>query len=196
MSEKKLFDNSFYLDPMEWSYSRVSSFQQCPMYFYLQYIEENERSENAFAQWGTLMHSIFERYFTGKADLWDLSEIYMSEYDHAVTERFPFRKMEDSYHDRGIEYLDSFEGKIADEKKIISVEERYHSKIGEFAVVGVVDLIAENDNGLVVCDTKCTARDVSSDCVETETLCPIFAVLGKVFRAERSCVLKKVSNFT
>lgn len=45
-------DNSFLLDAMDWSYSRVSSFDQCPRMFDLTYLQCMDRVDNAFAQWG------------------------------------------------------------------------------------------------------------------------------------------------
>lgn len=147
-------DNSFLLDAMDWSYSRVNSFDQCPRMFYLTYLLCADRVENAFAQWGTLAHSLLERYFQGQAELWDLSGLYRKEYPTAVTERFPFPRLEDSYYERGLEYFDTFGGQLEDEEKVIAVEDRYISKLHGVPVVGVIDLILSNHSGLIVCDHK------------------------------------------
>ena len=53
-------DNSFLLDAMDWSYSLVSSFDQCPRMFDLTYLQCMDRVDNAFAQWGSLAHSLLE----------------------------------------------------------------------------------------------------------------------------------------
>lgn len=98
-------DNSFLLDAMDWSYSRVSSFDQCPRMFDLTYLQCMDRVDNAFAQWGSLAHSLLERYFRQQVELWDLSGLYEKEYARAVTERFPFPRLEDSYYERGMELL-------------------------------------------------------------------------------------------
>ena len=147
-------DNSFLLDAMEWSYSRVSSFDQCPKMFDLIYLKCKDKVDNAFAQWGTLSHSILERYFQKKAELWDLPRIYDSEYSRAVSERFPYPQLEESYYDRGLDYFNNFEGKIFDEEEVLMVEDRYHSQIEGRPVVGVVDLVLRNKQGLIVCDHK------------------------------------------
>ena len=78
-------DNSFLLDAMDWSYSRVSSFDQCPRMFDLTYLQCMDRVDNAFAQWGSLAHSLLERYFRQQVELWDLSGLYEKEYARAVT---------------------------------------------------------------------------------------------------------------
>lgn len=151
-------DNSFLLDAMDWSYSRVSSFDQCPRMFYLTYLLCMDRVDNAFAQWGTLAHSLLERYFRGQAELWDLSGLYKGEYSKAVTERFPFPRLEESYYDRGLEYFDTFGGQLGDEEKVITVEDRYTSKLRGVPVVGVIDLVLSNGSGLIVCDHKSRGR--------------------------------------
>lgn len=147
-------DNSLILDAMDWSYSRVNSYDQCPRMFYLDYMMCMDRVENAFAQWGTLAHSLLERYFRGQAELWDLSPLYEKEYYKVVTEEFPFPRLEESYYDRGLEYFDTFGGQLGDEEKVITVEDRYTSKLRGVPVVGVIDLVLSNSSGLIVCDHK------------------------------------------
>lgn len=147
-------DNSFLLDAMDWSYSRVSSFDQCPRMFDLTYLQCKDRVENAFAQWGSLGHLLLERYFRQQIELWDMSRLYESEYSTAVSERFPFPRLEESYYERGLEYFNDFPGRIGDEIEVLGIEERYHSTVGGRPVVGVIDLIPRNKSGLIVCDHK------------------------------------------
>ena len=147
-------DNSFLLDAMDWSYSRVSSFDQCPRMFDLTYLQCMDRVDNAFAQWGSLAHSLLERYFRQQVELWDLSGLYEKEYARAVTERFPFPRLEDSYYERGMEYFDNFGGQLGDEEKVLAVEDRYTSTLGGRPVVGIIDLVLRNRSGLIVCDHK------------------------------------------
>ena len=147
-------DNSFLLDAMDWSYSRVSSFDQCPRMFDLTYLQCMDRVDNAFAQWGSLAHSLLERYFRQQVELWDLSGLYEKEYARAVTERFPFPRLEGSYYERGMEYFDNFGGQLGDEEKVLAVEDRYTSTLGGRPVVGIIDLVLRNRSGLIVCDHK------------------------------------------
>lgn len=112
-------DNSFLLDAMDWSYSRVSSFDQCPRMFDLTYLQCMDRVDNAFAQWGSLAHSLLERYFRQQVELWDLSGLYEKEYARAVTERFPFPGWKTADYERGMEYFDNFGGQLGDEEKVL-----------------------------------------------------------------------------
>lgn len=150
--------DTYLLDVMDWSYSRINSYDQCPRMFYLTYILCKDKTDNAFAQWGTLAHSLLERYFSGNADVWDLSWLYKDEYPEAVTEPFPFPRIEESYYNRGLEYFDTFEGQLADEENVLAVEDRYTSQISGLPFIGIVDLILSNKSGLIVCDHKSRGR--------------------------------------
>ena len=145
-------DNSFLLDTMDWSYSRVSCFDQCPRMFDLTYLQCKDRIENAFAQWGSLGHSILERYFRHQIELWDMSSLYKKEYVTAISERFPFPRLEKNYYERGLAYFNEFPGQIGDATEVLGVEERYSSSLSNRPVVGVIDLILRNESGLVICD--------------------------------------------
>lgn len=147
-------DNSFFLDAMDWSYTRVSSFDQCPRMFDLTYLQCKDRAENAFAQWGSFGHSLLERYFRQQIELLDMPSIYESEYSTEVSERFPFPRLEEIYYKRGLAYFNEFSGQIGDEVEILGVEEQYSSTLGGRPVVGIIDLIPKNESGLIVCDHK------------------------------------------
>ena len=71
------------LDDKTWSFSSVNSYENCPKCFYLSYLQDPslEKDQNAFAQWGTLGHSLFERYVDGELELYELGKVYEEEYD-------------------------------------------------------------------------------------------------------------------
>ena len=69
------------LDNRRWSFSSVNCYNTCPKAFYLTYLKEQPKQDNAFAQWGTFGHSLLERYYRGALELWDLGEKYREEYD-------------------------------------------------------------------------------------------------------------------
>lgn len=134
-------DNSFLLDAMDWSYSRVSSFDQCPRMFDLTYLQCMDRVDNAFAQWGSLAHSLLEQIFSSAGRSCGIYPASMRRYARAVTERFPFPRLEGSYYERGMEYFDNFGGQLGDEEKVLAVEDRYTSTLGGRPVVGIIDLV-------------------------------------------------------
>ena len=134
------------LDTITWSFSSVNLYQTCPKCFYLQYIEKVEKNENAFAQWGTLMHSILERYLRGEIELYELPMIYEREYQKTVTTPFPYNlyvDLNEKYYDNGIDYLSGLQG-LSDEYEIIDAEKQVKTDINGLQFVGYVDLILKN----------------------------------------------------
>lgn len=143
------------LDERVWSFSSVSKYDECPKAFYRTYIEHTPQRENAFAQWGSLGHSILERYYRGELDLWDLEDTYLEEYDDAVTEPFPFR-MADSYFKAGDEYFSNFEGDFQG-CEIVGIEQEIQIEIEGYKYIGYIDLLVRDDKGYIICDHKSKA---------------------------------------
>jgi len=63
-------------DDVTWSFSRVNSFQKCPYCWYLEYFlsegESPPSEENAFAEIGSLIHKILEKYVKGELEMFDM----------------------------------------------------------------------------------------------------------------------------
>lgn len=145
------------LDNMIWSFSSVNCYNNCHRGFYLQYIEKKQKKlSNAFAQWGTLGHSILERYYKGEAELWDLKSIYETEYPSAVTIQFPYNKYADlseNYYNAGLTYFENFQGDF-EGCEILGVEQKVRLEIDGYQFVGYIDLIVRTPKGIIICDHK------------------------------------------
>ena len=70
-------DNSFIIDSMRWSFSRLESFYTCPYSWKRHYIDCEEGANNAFAQYGSLCHRLLEQYEKGEIDIFDISQEYV-----------------------------------------------------------------------------------------------------------------------
>ncbi len=152
--------NSFILDGFEWSFSRINAYKTCPRMFRLTYIDCIRTTDNAFAEWGTLGHSLFERYFKGEKQFYELSALYEKEYPTAVTHLFPpnaYVDLNQKYHDVGKEYFDNFEGLYEDAERL-GIEEEIHIKIGEYRFVGYIDLILRDERGIFIVDHKSKSK--------------------------------------
>ena len=140
----------FMLDDKTWSFSSVNSYENCPKCFYLSYLQDPslEKDQNAFAQWGTLGHSLFERYVDGEIELYELGKVYEEEYDKAVTLKFPPNKyvdLNESYHDKGKEYFENWEG-FPNNWELIESEREIHLDIEGNTFIGFIDLIVRDKN--------------------------------------------------
>ena len=143
----------------KYSFSKLNSWWTCPYGFKLRYIDHKVGIGNAFSSFGTLVHSIMERYAKGELELEHLSSIYEWEFKSAVKEKFPWNKyvdLQQSYYTQGLEFLQNFTGYTG--YKILGVEENFEIKIQDWIFVGVADLIFEDENGrLIVRDYKSKA---------------------------------------
>ena len=100
------------LSYMKWSYSRLNSYHTCKWMFYVTYILKQKGENNAFAEWGTFLHSIMEKYDKNELSEWELVDYYANNYSENVTLDFPPNKwvsLSDSYYQSGLEYLSNFE---------------------------------------------------------------------------------------
>lgn len=136
------------LDNRVWSFSSVNSYNNCPKCFYLSYLQDPplEKEENAFAKWGTLGHSLFERYANGELELFELGDKYEEEYPEAVNLQFPPNKyvdLNDSYYTKGRDYFENWNG-FPDNWELVASEKEIHLDIGGNAFIGFIDLIVKD----------------------------------------------------
>lgn len=153
------------LDQIVWSFSSVNSFNVCPKNFYMRRIEKTSTKNNAFAQWGSFMHSLLEAYFKGEADFFDLPFMYMDDYENHITEKFPPNKyvdLSESYYDAGLNYLNNFEG-LDSRYDVVSVEQKCLMDVGEYKFIGFIDLVLrdKSDGRLMIWDHKSKSKFTS-----------------------------------
>ena len=152
--------NEFILDGMRWSFSSVNAYNTCPKMFKLTYIDSAPKVNNAFAEWGTFMHSLLEKYFKHEIEFFELSQLYLDGYKEHVKCSFPPNKWVDlgqKYYDRGKEFCDNFDGDFED-CEVLGVEEKVKLDIEGRPFVGVIDLLVRDKDGLCVIDHKSKAK--------------------------------------
>ena len=147
-----------------YSYSQLSSFDECPYSFYLERIEKiPELASNAFAERGTLVHDLLDKW--GKKELTKeqmLSE-YEKRYANEVVTAFPYMMASKGYTEKayyqGIDFLQNFDEFAG--YKVVSTEEEFvidlplaDGSLRKFK--GIVDLILRKEwtNELIICDHK------------------------------------------
>lgn len=143
----------------QYSFSKLSTWWTCPYGYKLKYIDHKSGIGNAFSSFGTLVHSLMERYAKGELELWDLPSVYEWEFPSAVTEKFPWNKYVDlskSYYEQGLAFLKAFQG--YEKCKLLGVEDEFQLQIDDWMFVGIIDLVFEDEDGrLIVRDYKSKA---------------------------------------
>lgn len=148
----------FLLKNMVYSYSSISSFEQCPYAFKLSYIKNVPRRNNAFAQFGNLMHDILEKYFSEELMIWDLVDYYKDNYSKKVKIVYPpnqYVDLSQSYYEFGVNFFDNFDFPLED-YDVFSIEKTIKFSLGEYKLSARPDLILTNktDGGKILFDYK------------------------------------------
>ena len=145
------------LDNMTWSFSRLSSFDQCPYCWKRNYLDCEEKESNAYAEYGTLCHSLLERYEKGELDMFSLPDQYEKEYYDIVQHEFPPNKyidLNEKYKNNGYDYFSTINW-TPDDIEILGVEEEVRFDIDGHPFVGYIDLrFKDKDGNMILADHK------------------------------------------
>lgn len=138
-----------------WSFSRISTYDTCPYEFYLVYKQGAESEQNVFAQYGSYVHSILEKYYNDELTEFDLSDYYREHYKEEVNLTFPKFINGDKYFADAYAYLSNITS-VKDKYNILGVEKFIKTKINGYNFNGIIDLLLEDKEtkDLVVYDHK------------------------------------------
>lgn len=150
-----------YIDGMTWSFSRLNSFSTgCKYCWFERYGNEKyDGEQNAFAEYGTLMHEILEELDNGNIMLWDaipkFEEGFVKIGDFPPLGKVNLRE---TYYRQGIEYLNNY--RFDSTYEVISVEERVNVKINGNGFTGFIDKLMRDktDGKLVILDHKSKSK--------------------------------------
>lgn len=140
---------SYLISLMTWSYSRLRAYEDCGYGFFLNYIEEEEEIKHFYAEYGSLIHRILERFYSGAITKEQALSIFMTGFVLDLPNEVK-PSIAENYYQQGKEYLSSL---AMPKEKIVGVEERLNFKVGDYPFVGFVDLLLEDD-GLIIQDHK------------------------------------------
>lgn len=147
----------FILQEMVWSFSRLNSWYQCKWQWYLQYIKKVKSEQNAFAEYGTLMHETLEKFSKGDLLGFMLADYFEDNFNDVIMHDFPpnrYVNLRESYFNKGLDYLQNFEG-FNTYKEIVGVEKEVNFKINDYSFIGYIDLLVrDKDDHLQVIDHK------------------------------------------
>lgn len=155
------------IDEMEWSYSRLSSFESCRYGWLLKYVfHRKSKTPHFFSTYGTFLHSILEQYLSGKLARDDLVPYYLEHYDDEVCGEAPSEKVEKGFFNNALAYLEHIDFPFKD---IIETEKKVRFEIGGYHFVGYIDVLARQGKSLHIIDHKSHGlRNRSGRKIQTE----------------------------
>lgn len=115
----------YIIDNTKFSYSSITTYENCPYAWKLAYIDCVDREPNFFSDYGLLIHESFENFFLGKLDYYDLAKFFEDSYDDFVVTSPPSfsKNMRERYLEDGVKFFSEFEFDI-NNYEVIDVEGR------------------------------------------------------------------------
>ena len=158
MENEVRLENEFLLGTMIWSFSRLNSYYNCPYEWYNHYMMCNKGAESSFGQYGSFCHKILEKYAKGELSIFEVSAFYEDHFAEEVKEPFPPNKYADigqGYYDKGLDYFDNMDLDL-DKYEILGVEKEIRFKVGEYDIIGFIDLLLRDkaDGSVAILDHK------------------------------------------
>jgi hypothetical protein len=141
----------------------LSSFSECPFGYYLKHIEGVEDSSNGFAEQGSLIHDILDKWAKKELKKNEMPAEYERRYPDEVVTAFPRMLTAKGYaektYQQGLEYFENFDEFPGFE--VVSAEEVFDTtlKLTDGTTrpfIAIVDLVLRDTftGGLVVMDHK------------------------------------------
>jgi len=135
-----------------WSYSRLTSFDDCKYRWFLQYVLKKKRGEpQFFSTFGTFIHEILEKYLSGKLEKDELVQYFLENYDENVVGEAPTERIANNFFESALSYLKSVDFPF---KSIVATEKKVNFKIGDYKFVGYIDVLATKGKRYHIVDHK------------------------------------------
>lgn len=139
---------------MEWSYSRLTSFEDCKYRWFLQYIKRKPRGKpQFFATYGTFMHEILENYLSGNLPREELVPYFLDKYDESVVGTAPNQKISTNFFNSALAYLRTIDFPFSS-NEIVETEKEVRFEIGGYRFVGYIDVLAKRGKSFHIVDHK------------------------------------------
>lgn len=150
------------LELEKYSFSKLSTFEQCPYQYYLNYIMHESGEGNAMSEYGSFCHSLLERHFKGELESYELADEYENRYGIEIKHDFPEMfnvDLAEKYYNDGYNFFYEFEDK---DWTILGVEQEFdllcEHEENPFILRGFIDLIYKENGKLVFHDWKSKSK--------------------------------------
>lgn len=147
------------LDNTVWSYTRVKAYDTCPKMFYDTYILKKPKKDNAFSEYGSFVHMLLEKYYSGSLDAEQMQTEYRNLFSMFVQSDFPKMKtdLRQTYYRDGDSYFDPFIDPFVG-YKVLGVELKMQMEVCGRPFIGYIDLLMKKGGDLFIADHKSRKR--------------------------------------
>ncbi len=142
-----------------YSYTQLTAYATCHYSYFLKYMDEGRfihEAENAFAQYGSLIHQLIDEWAKHEITKDEMADAYITRYPDTVTASFPryMKGIAEKMYDAGLNYCENFDEFAGYE--VLETEKLYFTDIGGHQFKGIVDMVLfDHANGdLIILDHK------------------------------------------
>lgn len=146
---------------VDFSYSRIDTYTQCPSKYFYSYIKKEPRQFNAPAVLGNIVHSVLENTLHNDRPL-DIDEIN-EEYEKNITVWDPENKLTKELVTVGFDILNEFFDRNSGiEVRIFDKELPFDFIIGSYRIIGFIDRVDITNDRVHITDYKTGKWEVSA----------------------------------
>lgn len=140
------------MEEWTWSHSRIDAFNNCPYGFFCHYILGEEEEPMFYSTFGSFVHEIFRKYFSGECSKEDMLAEFITGFDDNVYGYRPQDSTVEKFISSVIDYIENFDGFGLE---TLAVEKHVTFDLNGVKMQGYIDLLAQDDQGrLYVIDHK------------------------------------------
>lgn len=139
------------IEKMQWSYSRLQSFNACPYKFFMRYISHCEPVDKFYASYGSWIHKLIERFYKGELAREEMLTEYLIGFSKHVKGARPAKAIVQKYIELGANYLTTFS---PFPYNMVGVEKRVEFDIDGLKFLGFIDYLGEKNGEYYIIDNK------------------------------------------
>lgn len=156
------------IDRMCWSYSRLTTFENCKYEFYLNYIihddEQYPQEDNFYTEVGKYVHEILAMIFSGELPASKALKYYKKNFNKNVLHKVP-QKTKNKIYKLCADYFENEDFNWLNNYEILGVEKEIRFNIDGYDFAGYIDLLLRDkrDGRIVVVDNKSSEYPLKRD---------------------------------
>ena len=162
------------------SFSELSTINECPMQYYYQYIEKIKGRDNVYSFMGNIIHELIEGFYDKTISKEDMLKQYKIEFNNC---QYSFDKdnIKDNYFTSVIDYIDRLKPleniKFEQEKLVYFPLNSVNSEFNNFAFHGFIDLLLFHKDGSVsIIDYKTSTKYTGQDRIKKSYQLILYAI--------------------
>jgi putative RecB family exonuclease len=164
------------------SYSQISTYQQCPLLYKLQYIDGLKPKEKSYFSFGSTVHAAVEFFYRRKLPVPPTLEELIANYEaNWQSEGYESPEEEDKYRAYGREILQNFwQTNRVSFRLPVATEHRFYIDIAGIKLGGIIDRVDKLDSGgLSVVDYKTSREFFTREHLENDLQLSLYQIAAE-----------------